>query len=96
VVEHLRKTGQQFFDILTALAESYPAVLSGARGIPEMCYAAFQSPALSSAVAQAAVRRGLIFKRDAYNYVSLAHSDEVLASVIERLSEAVEEVAETC
>jgi len=47
-------------------------------------------------VAQAAARRGLLFKRSAYNFVSLAHSPDVVEAVLERLAAALDEVAGRC
>ena len=37
--------------------------------------------------------RGLIFKRNAYNFVSLAHSDAVVDDVLQRVGDAVNEIA---
>lgn len=96
VIDHLRGAGRQLFDLLEALSERYQDVLSGVRGLPEMCYVTFRHPVLSAAVAQAAARRGLLLKRDAYNYISLAHTEEVMTKLSERLSETIAEVAKTC
>ena len=96
VIDHLRQAGRRLFDTLVTLSERFPSVASGVRGLPEMCYLDYAKPELSAAVAQAAVRRGLLFKRDAYNYVSFAHTDEVLLEVSGRLNEAMEEVAGQC
>ncbi len=96
VIERLRQGGQRLFDTLAELAVRYPMVVGSVRGLPEMCYPEFTRPELSAALAQAAVRRGLLFKRDAYNYVSWAHTDEVLLDVSDRLNDAMEEVAGQC
>ncbi len=96
VIRHLREMGHALFDIFVSLADAYPALLGGVRGIPEMCYPEFRSRETSAAVAQAAVRRGLLLKRDAYNYVSWAHTEDVLAAVSERLNHAMEDVTRQC
>jgi glutamate-1-semialdehyde 2,1-aminomutase len=96
VIEHLRSIGQKLFEGLRARAERFPDVVTAARGMPQMCYLEFRTPELSTAVAQAAARQGLLLKRTAYNYVSLAHSEETLTSVFDRLDRAMEGIAGTC
>ena len=69
---------------------------TGVLGIPEFCYLTFRDEATSGAVAAAAATRGLLFKRDAYNFVSLAHDDAALDVILTRLEEAVAEVEQRC
>ncbi len=38
----------------------------------------------------------MLFKRTAYNFVSLAHTDSVIASVIERLDAALGAASDKC
>jgi len=96
VIHHLREAGQILYDTIAALAGAYPSLLTGVCGMPEMCYPAFRSPETSAAVAQAAARRGLLLKRDAYNYVSWAHTEDALVAVSERLHDAMEDVTRQC
>ena len=44
-------------------------------------------------LARGAARRGLLFKRSAYNFVSLAHSEAVVDRSLEMLGEALSAVA---
>ena len=96
VIDRLRQAGQRLFDTLAALVARFPTVAANVRGLPEMCYLELTKPELSAALAQAAAQCGLLFKRDAYNYVSWAHTDEVLLEVSARLNEAMEEVVGRC
>ncbi len=61
-----------------------------------MCYLDFVDAELSAAFAAQAAKRGVIFKRNAYNFVSFAHTDEIVRDIVERLEETAEEVKRTC
>ncbi len=92
VAEHLEGVGERLFAGLRGLAGDHAELVEGVRGLPQLCYLHFTSDRLSGRVAQAAAGRGLLFKRSAYNFVSLAHSAETVDTVLERLSGALEEV----
>lgn len=96
VLEHLERVGTRLSGVLGQLASAHPELARGVRGLPQMCYLDFVTEELSGRVAQAAARRGLLFKRNAYNFVSLAHGDEEIEMVTQRLGEAMAEVARTC
>ena len=95
-VQRIARAGGRFLSGLERLAARYPGVVTGVRGIPEMCYLTFRSEALSSAVAVAGAGCGLLFKRTAYNFMSLAHTDEHVDEVLARLDRALETVNRTC
>jgi glutamate-1-semialdehyde 2,1-aminomutase len=87
---HLGQVGGHLLAGLRALRTRYPAVVTGAAGVAEMCFLQFASEHQAQAVARGCARRGVLFKRSAYNFVSLAHDvatvdhtlgvlDEVLA-----------------
>jgi glutamate-1-semialdehyde 2,1-aminomutase len=88
VPRRLREIGQRWFDGLGLLAGRHPRLITGVRGIPEMCYLQFRSEENGAAVARAAAVRGLLFKRTAYNFVSLAHDEATVDRALERLDEA--------
>lgn len=96
VIARLQSAGQHFLEGLRARSERYAHVVAAVRGMPQMCYLEFRTTELSAALARAAARQGLLLKRTAYNYVSLAHSEEILTSVFDRLDRAMEEIASTC
>jgi glutamate-1-semialdehyde aminotransferase len=57
-----------------------------------MCCLQFHDEAAGAALAVAAARRGLLFKRSAYNFVSLAHDDAAIDRALDILGEGLEEV----
>jgi hypothetical protein len=75
------------------LVRQFPALLTGAAGIPELCYLRFADEAASQQVARAAARHGLIFKRTAYNFVSLAHDVAAVDRALGILGTVLDEMA---
>ncbi len=92
VPQHLLQVGTTLFRELERLTERYAEIVQRVRGVPQMCYLEFRESEASAQTAQAAARRGLLFKRSAYNFVSLAHTDAVVAVVRGRLEAALAEV----
>jgi glutamate-1-semialdehyde aminotransferase len=88
----LARRGGMLLAGLERLAERFPRLTTGARGIPEMCYLEWATEELSGRVARECARRGLLFKRNAYNFVSLAHTDPDIDTALGVL----EEVMQTC
>lgn len=86
----LAATGRHLYQGLQQLAGRFPAVISEVRGIPEMCYLSYRNPAHGHHAAQLAAQRGLLFKRDAYNFVSLAHQTADVDRAIGILGESME------
>jgi glutamate-1-semialdehyde aminotransferase len=95
VPAHLARVGGRLLAGFGALAERHPRVLAGVAGLPEMCCLRFHDEPSGAAVAVAAARHGLIFKRSAYNFVSLAHDDAAIDAALEILGKALDEVDTT-
>lgn len=89
VPRHLHATGSRLLAGLQRLATRYPALGLRATGIPEMCYLRYDDDALSQRVAAACAVRGLFFKRNAYNFVSLAHDAAAVDQVLTTLDEVL-------
>jgi glutamate-1-semialdehyde 2,1-aminomutase len=89
VPEHLGRVGTRLLAGLHALAERHPGVVRGVAGLPEMCCFQFHDEAAGAALAVEAARRGLLFKRGAYNYVSLAHDEAVVDRALGILEESL-------
>ena len=91
VPRHIHQLGGRLMDGLSRLALQHPGVVRAVRGVPEMCHLEYRDEATSFAVARGCARRGILFKRSAYNFVSLAHQpadiDRVLAALDETLRE---------
>lgn len=91
--QRLAATGEALFAGLSTIAVTYPDQVTGVAGIPEMCYLRFKNDRISERVAQGCARRGLLFKRTAYNFVSLAHTDADVAAALATLDEVIPETA---
>jgi glutamate-1-semialdehyde 2,1-aminomutase len=78
VPEHLGRVGARLLSGFQALADRHPRVVRGVAGLPEMCCLQFHEESAGAALAVEAARRGLLFKRGAYNFVSLAHGEAVV------------------
>lgn len=88
VPAHLGAVGARWLDGLTILAERHPVLIAGVGGIPEMSFLRFREEAGGIRVARAAAARGLLFKRSAYNFVSLAHDVAAIDRGLALLDEA--------
>lgn len=90
---HLERVGGMLLAGLRDLAERHPGAVRDVRGVPQMCFLAFADQDVSARVARAAAERGVLFKRTAYNFVSLAHTEADVATMLERLDDALREAA---
>jgi glutamate-1-semialdehyde 2,1-aminomutase len=89
VPAHLHRVGEQLLMGLRQLAERYPSVVAGASGIEELCYLRYHEEEASRRVALRCAERGLLFKRSAYNFVSLAHGPVEVDRALEILDDAL-------
>ena len=89
VPEHLGRIGARLLAGLTALAERHPGTVRGVAGLPEMCCLQFHDEAAGAALAVESARRGLLFKRSAYNFVSWAHDEAAIDRALEVLDDAM-------
>ena len=90
VPEHLARLGARLFQGLERLVHRLPHRLAGVGGIPEMCFLRFTEVELSRRAAVGCARRGLLFKRNAYNFVSLAHDEAAVDQALGILEEVME------
>ena len=91
--EHVGRVGQRFYAGLARIARAYPGLVTGVGGIPEMCFLRFAREEASSRVAIACAREGLLFKRSAYNFVSLAHQEADIDAALAILELAMAEAS---
>ena len=87
--EHLGRLGGRLIEGLRALAGRHPRVVRGVAGLPEMCCFLFHDERAGAALAVETARRGLLFKRTAYNFVSLAHDEAVVDRALGVLGDAL-------
>jgi glutamate-1-semialdehyde 2,1-aminomutase len=92
VCAHLHRVGTQLLHGLHALQRRYPQAISGVGGVAEMCFFHYSGENVSRAVARGCAARGLLFKRSAYNFVSLAHDAATVDRSLAVLEEVLDEV----
>ncbi|MGH7523567.1 MAG: aminotransferase class III-fold pyridoxal phosphate-dependent enzyme [Gemmatimonadales bacterium] len=89
VPRYLTTVGTRLWNGLGRLADEHPRLGLVAAGIPEMCYLRHSSEQTSRRVTVECARRGLLFKRSAYNFVSLAHDDASIDRALAVLAEVL-------
>jgi glutamate-1-semialdehyde 2,1-aminomutase len=87
--EHISRVGSRLLAGLHSLAGTHAGLVARAAGLPEMCFLEYRDEPLSGRVAVACAERGLLFKRSAYNFVSLAHDDAVVDRTLGILDDAL-------
>jgi glutamate-1-semialdehyde aminotransferase len=90
--DRLAAAGGLLFAGLERLAAAFPQRLASVGGIPEMCHLRFSDEGTSARVARGCARRGLLFKRNAYNFVSLAHTDRDIREALGTLESVLREL----
>jgi glutamate-1-semialdehyde 2,1-aminomutase len=93
VPAHLDRVGTRLLAGLTALAERHPDLVAAARGIAPMCFLECRSEPLSARLALGCAERGLLFKRSAYNFVSLAHDKATVDRTLDLLDDVLQALA---
>ena len=92
VCGHLHRVGTRLLHGLHELQRRHPAAIAGVAGIAEMCFLHYPSDELAHRTVLNAARRGLLFKRTAYNFVSLAHDEGTVDRTLELLDAALAEL----
>jgi len=75
VCAHLHRVGTSLLHGLHRLWREHPHLVVDVGGVAEMCFLNYVSEPVSHAVAGECARRGVLLKRTAYNFVSLAHTE---------------------
>jgi glutamate-1-semialdehyde 2,1-aminomutase len=91
VCDHLHRIGTRLLHGLHEVQRAHSGLVTGVAGIAEMCFLHYATEDLSRSVASAAAQRGLLFKRTAYNFVSLAHDEGTVDRALEALHEVLRE-----
>ncbi len=89
VPTRLHQLGTRLLEGFRSLQARYPHLLTGVGGVPQMCFLQFADEAVSRTMARGAADRGLLFKRSAYNFVSLAHSETLVDQALAVLEDVV-------
>lgn len=86
----LARLGAPLHAGLVELAARHPRQIDRVIGIPEMCAFAFRSDDAGARVAAECARRGILFKRGAYNFVSAAHDPADVDRLLGTLGEVLD------
>jgi len=89
VCAHLHRVGTQLLHGLHRLHRKHADLVTGVGGIAEMCFLHYASESISREVARGCAARGLLFKRTAYNFVSLAHDPGTIDRTLDVLGEVL-------
>jgi len=89
VCGHLHRMGTRLLHGLHRLHRKHADLVTGVGGIAEMCFLHFASENISRDVARGCAARGLLFKRTAYNFVSMAHDEETVDRTLDLLDEVL-------
>jgi glutamate-1-semialdehyde 2,1-aminomutase len=93
VPAHITRVGTRLLHGLQQLAARHGSLVARAAGLPEMCFLEYREEPVSGRVALACAERGLLFKRSAYNFVSLAHDEATVDRTLGVLDDALSAVA---
>jgi glutamate-1-semialdehyde aminotransferase len=89
VPAHLSRVGGQLLRGLAELHLRHPASVVGVAGVAEMCFLECRNEETSAGLARECARRGQLFKRSAYNFVSLAHDERTVDGTLAVLDEVL-------
>lgn len=92
VCAHLHVVGMRLLHGLHRLLREYPHVVVDVGGVAEMCFLNYANEAISHAVAARCAKRGVLFKRTAYNFASLGHSEVDVDRTLAVLQEVLADV----
>ncbi|HLZ45020.1 MAG TPA: aminotransferase class III-fold pyridoxal phosphate-dependent enzyme [Gemmatimonadales bacterium] len=92
VCEHLHRVGTRLLHGLHELRRRHAGLVTGVAGLAEMCFLHYATDELSRAAAQRAAEQGLLFKRTAYNFVSLAHDEGTVDRTLDILGASLQQL----
>lgn len=86
----LQAIGTTWWEGLNTLAGEFPELITAVEGLPEMNVLTFVDEQTGAALAVECARRGLLLKRSAYNFVSLAHDRVAVATALGQVRESLQ------
>jgi glutamate-1-semialdehyde 2,1-aminomutase len=93
VPAYLWQVGGALYAGFERMAAAHRDLIAGVAGVAPMGFLKFTSEETSAAVARECARRGLIMKRGAYNFVSLAHDATAVCRALDVLDEVLDYLA---
>jgi glutamate-1-semialdehyde 2,1-aminomutase len=92
VCGHLHRVGTRLLHGLHELQRRHADAITGVAGIAEMCFLHYATEDLAHRTALDAAQRGVLFKRTAYNFVSLAHDERMINETLDVLDQTLRAV----
>ncbi len=89
VCGRLHTIGTRLLHGLHRLHRKHADLVTGVGGLAEMCFLHFASDHVSADVARGCAARGVLFKRTAYNFVSLAHDEGTVDRTLDVLTDVL-------
>ncbi len=89
VCGHLHRVGTRLLHGLHRLQRDHPDLVTGVGGVAEMSFLHWATEDIGRRVAVRCAERGQLFKRTAYNFVSLAHDDATIDATLRVLEESL-------
>lgn len=89
VPQHIARIGDRLYRGLAELHLRHEQSVRGVGGVAEMCFLECADEETSAALARECARRGVLFKRSAYNFVSLAHDERTVDGTLAVLDEVL-------
>jgi glutamate-1-semialdehyde aminotransferase len=93
VPAYLWRVGGALYAGFERFAAAHRGLIAGVGGVAPMCFLKLMDEDTSAAVARECARRGLLFKRGAYNFVSLAHDATAVCRALDVLEEVLDYLA---
>ena len=93
VPEHLGRMGRLLHGELLRVQSAWPGLIAAVRGIPEMCYLEYRDEETSSTITAAVAAKGVLFKRSAYNFVSLAHGEREVRRAVSAVEQSLSDLS---
>ncbi|MDH5643915.1 MAG: aminotransferase class III-fold pyridoxal phosphate-dependent enzyme [Gemmatimonadota bacterium] len=84
VARHLAGVGKLMWESLSQVVDESRGVVERVGGIEEFCYLSFVDDEVSKVFASLMAKEGILFKRNAYNFVALPHD----VAVVDRIAES--------
>lgn len=92
VPAHLARMGGMLYTGFLGLAGRHPDLVENVPGIAEMCWVRWRNEDLGRRVTLGMARRGVLLKRSAYNFASLAHGTVEVEQTLAMLDDVLAEI----
>jgi 4-aminobutyrate aminotransferase-like enzyme len=92
VCGHLHRVGTRLLHGLHRLHRDHPDLVAGVGGVAEMSFLLWATEDIGRRVGVRCAEGGQLFKRTAYNFVSLAHDDATIDTTLAVLEDSLRHI----